>query len=114
MPAGSGRTAISISMDENRLTDEERARLARGWWPSKLTQREYAAKHGINERTLRAWLRCWAMTLPADPDVPLEMRDRAIGPLRVLAPEFKRFFTVIDEVTRLLRMACASSAKLTE
>ena len=42
------------------------------------------------------------------------MRDRAIGPLRVLAPEFQQFFTLIDEVTRLLRMACAANAPNTE
>lgn len=36
-------------------TDELRARIARGWPDSGLSQPEYARQHGITERTLRAW-----------------------------------------------------------
>jgi transposase-like protein len=41
------------SMDNRN--DELRARIARGWTESGLSQPQYAQQHGITERTLRAW-----------------------------------------------------------
>jgi transposase-like protein len=39
----------------NVRDDQLRARVARGWTESGLSQPEYARQHGISERTLRAW-----------------------------------------------------------
>lgn len=38
------------------LDDVARARIARGWASSCLTQAEYAARFGISTRALRAWV----------------------------------------------------------
>jgi hypothetical protein len=38
------------------LDDAARARIARGWASSCLTQAEYAAKYGVSDRALRAWV----------------------------------------------------------
>lgn len=45
---------------DTRYSDEDRARIARGWRGSKLAQPAYAAAHGITDRTLRAWIARWA------------------------------------------------------
>src|SRR6266852_5142093 len=41
-----------------------RRECALGWRSSGLSQREYAAKHGIQPRTLRCWIRRYAPTAP--------------------------------------------------
>jgi transcriptional regulator with XRE-family HTH domain len=49
------------------IDDETRARVARGWEKSGLSQAEYAARSGISERTLRGWrLRFVPSGMPAE------------------------------------------------
>ena len=69
-------------MDE--LTDQDRARVARGWRRSGLTQPAYAASHGITDRTLRLWLRRWAPTSLHGTEAAREICARAIEHLRAL------------------------------
>src|ERR1700694_3042242 len=53
-------------MDHSKrtLTDLDRARIARGWRGSNLSQPAYAAEHSITDRTLRAYIARWAPVRP--------------------------------------------------
>lgn len=50
-------------------SSESRARIARGWAESGLSQAEYSKKFGIAPRTLRAWVERYASRQPPDAQV---------------------------------------------
>ncbi len=66
------------------LNDEARARIARDWRKSGMTQAEYAASHSITDRTLRSWLRRWAPTSLHGTEAVREISARAIEQFRAL------------------------------
>ena len=68
----------------HRLTNEERAAIARKWRGSGQTQAVFATEHGITDRTLRAWLNRWAPSHPASPEVVRELVEQVIERLRGL------------------------------
>jgi transposase-like protein len=66
-----GHTAARRSAPNTNLegmtnwTDEARARVARGWTESALSQAAYAELHGISPRTLRDWVSRYASGEPS-------------------------------------------------
>jgi DNA-binding transcriptional regulator YiaG len=60
-------------MDDARLTNGDRARIARGWRASGLTQPAYAALHAVTDRTLRAWIARWALPCQNAPEATRKM-----------------------------------------
>jgi transposase-like protein len=68
----------------DKISDEDRVRVARGWRKSGMTQAAYAASHGVTDRTLRAWLARWAPSHPASPEVVRELIEQTIERLRGL------------------------------
>jgi hypothetical protein len=66
------------------LTDECRARIARGWRQSGRTQAQYAAEHRISDRTLRIWIARWAPSCPSGTEAVRDVCERAIERLRAL------------------------------
>src|SRR5207302_10884417 len=69
---------------EKELRNEDRARIARGWRTSAMTQPAYAAVHGITDRTLRMWIARWAPPCPTGTEAVRAVCERAIQRLRAL------------------------------
>jgi hypothetical protein len=84
------------------LDDAARARIARGWAPSCLTQAEYAARHGISDRSLRAWMARFAVG--SRPELRVRaIVERALSELEAVRAELdadqeRRAGSVSDEV----------------
>jgi len=64
------------------FTDQDRARVARGWRSSGLSQPIYAAEHGITDRTLRDWISRWAPVPPGGAVVARKVILQAIERLQ--------------------------------
>jgi transposase-like protein len=95
MPLGRSGNLRSMDTDRNEL----RARVARGWPGSGLTQAAYAKQNGISARTLRSWV---SQFVPTRLPPGTEARDAMVEAIAKLQ-------AVLDDIDRAAADAADAS-----